>query len=142
MLAGREHILLAQSGEETGRRFVEARNPERAFRKAFDEARAEGKRILVAGSARAIRFVARRIEQRTGEAPVPVSDWAEVRSAPPGAVLTATAELGRGWSEDGLLVVATSDILGERAVDTRRTGSRRSAQRRSHRLPPRRRDHP
>ena len=122
-LAGRERILLTQDGEAAGRRFVEARNPERAFRTAFDEARAEGKRILITGSARDIRFVARRIEQRIGETPVPIADWADVRSAPPGSVLTATAELGRGWTQDGLTVVATSDILGERATETRRTGT-------------------
>ncbi|HEX8443649.1 MAG TPA: DEAD/DEAH box helicase [Allosphingosinicella sp.] len=122
-LARRARHELAPGGEITGARFVEARNPERAFLTAFNQARSEGKRILIAGSARDVRFVSRRIERRVGEAPRLVSDWADVLRAEPGAVLAATVELGRGWIEDGLMVVTAVDILGERAGDTRRPSS-------------------
>ncbi|HEX8402962.1 MAG TPA: DEAD/DEAH box helicase [Allosphingosinicella sp.] len=122
-LKGRERVDLAERGEVAGSRFVEARNPERAFLKAFNEAAAQGRHILITGAPRDIRFVARRIERRTGTAPTPVSDWAEVAKAPPGTVLTATAELERGWGEDGLTVIATADMLGARAADTRRSGT-------------------
>jgi transcription-repair coupling factor (superfamily II helicase) len=101
-VAGRNRVDLGQNGEIAGSRFVEARSPERAFFKAFNAARSEGKRVLIAGTARDIRFAARRLERRTGEVPTQVADWADVRAAEPGAILIATAELGRGWTEDGL----------------------------------------
>jgi transcription-repair coupling factor (superfamily II helicase) len=122
-LGKRDRIDLARDSESDGKRFIEARNPERAFLKAFNEAREQGKRILLTGSPRDVRFVARRIEKRIGEAPRPLTDLAELAGAEAGAVLAAHAELERGWSQDGLLVVATADILGERAADTRRSGS-------------------
>jgi transcription-repair coupling factor (superfamily II helicase) len=115
-LAGRERISLAAGDEQPSPRFVEARNPERAFRKAFDEARAAGKRVLIAGSARDIRFVSRRIEQRSDAAPQPIALWSEVRAARRRCPTTTP-----NWTrlaDDGLLVVATSDILA-RAPPTR-----------------------
>jgi transcription-repair coupling factor (superfamily II helicase) len=120
LLDGRDHIVLAAGAEQTGRRFVEARNPERAFAKLFDAAREEGKKVLVAGSARDLRLCLSRLEKRTGQAPQMIADWAEVKAAPAGAVLTVNAEIERGWSEDGLLVVATADLLGARSADTSR----------------------
>jgi transcription-repair coupling factor (superfamily II helicase) len=123
LLDGRRKIDVASGGETEGIRFVEARSPEPAFRQAFDAARETGSRILIAGSARDVRFLSRRIEKRVGEAPQPVADWMEVEQAAPRSVLATTAELGRGWSEPGLLVVTAADILGERAIDTRRVGA-------------------
>jgi transcription-repair coupling factor (superfamily II helicase) len=123
LVGGRAKVDLRQNGEAEVSRFVESRSPERAFRKALDEARQQDSRVLIAGSARDIRFVSRRIEKRIGEPPRPVARWTQVAQAAPGSMLTSTAELGRGWSEPGLLVVTTADILGERATDTRRAGS-------------------
>jgi transcription-repair coupling factor (superfamily II helicase) len=103
-LAGRERISLSGGEEQPSPRFVEARNPERAFRKAFDEARAAGKRVLIAGSPRDIRFLARRIEQRTGEPPQPVAGWAEVR-----AHLRARSSRPRlNWSAAGPTMICWS----------------------------------
>ena len=122
-LKGREVLELAEAGEQPGRRFVEARNPERAFLSDFRKAREEGRRIVLAGSARDVRFLSRRIEQRTGEAPHAAVRWSEVLAADPGALLTVTAEIERGWSDDGLLVVAAADVLGARALESGRASA-------------------
>jgi transcription-repair coupling factor (superfamily II helicase) len=117
-LKGRETMLLAEASEKPGRRFVEARNPERAFRAAVSQARNEGKKILIAGSARDIRFFSRRLERRLGEAPRAIANWTEVAEAESGALLTAVADIERGWTEYGLMAVATADVLGARAQET------------------------
>ncbi|HEY0043249.1 MAG TPA: DEAD/DEAH box helicase [Allosphingosinicella sp.] len=113
-LAGRARISLAEGGETSGVRFVEARRPERAFLKALEEARARGDRMLLLGSPRDIRFVSRRLE-RAGETLTQVSSWMEARLAQAGALLSANAEIDRGWREDGILVVAAADLLGSRS---------------------------
>jgi transcription-repair coupling factor (superfamily II helicase) len=115
VLKDRTLVSLELREEQPGQRFVEARNPERAFATALAEARERGDRVVIAGSARDLRFVSGRMERRTGEAPRAVERWKEVGQAEPGAVLAAEAELERGWSEPGLTVVATSDMLGARA---------------------------
>ncbi|MFN3946145.1 MAG: DEAD/DEAH box helicase [Allosphingosinicella sp.] len=116
-LAGRGRVDLAVNGEQAGPRFAEARRPDRAFLAALKQARAEGRRVLIAGSPRDVRFFSRRLEQRIGEAPRSVSGWAEVREAEPGALLAAAVDLERGWSEEGLTVFATADVLGSRAAE-------------------------
>jgi transcription-repair coupling factor (superfamily II helicase) len=114
-LAGRRRIDLSADGEQPGRRFVEARNPEKLLLAALKEARARGDRVVIAGSARDLRFFSRRIEQRLKDAPRQVSGWDEVEGAQPGALLAAEVDLDRGWSEPGLTVIATADALGARA---------------------------
>jgi transcription-repair coupling factor (superfamily II helicase) len=114
-LEGRTLVPLAAAAEQPGKRFVQKKHPERALAEALDEARGRGDRFVVAGSARDIRFVARRMERRLGEAPRPVERWTEIERAEPGAVLAVEAELERGWTEPGLTVVATADMLGARA---------------------------
>jgi transcription-repair coupling factor (superfamily II helicase) len=62
-------IDLAAGAETPSTRFVEARRPDRALLAALREERAAGQRVLVLGSPRDLRFLARRIEERLGEAP-------------------------------------------------------------------------
>ncbi|HEX8669725.1 MAG TPA: DEAD/DEAH box helicase [Allosphingosinicella sp.] len=113
--AGRASISLAEEAERPGHRFVEARRPERAFAAELTEARTRGERVLLAGSARDLRFLSRRIERAGLEAPRIVESWAEIRQAAKGALLAAPVELDRGWSEDGLTVIASVDVFGSRA---------------------------
>ncbi|MDP8912949.1 MAG: DEAD/DEAH box helicase, partial [Pseudomonadota bacterium] len=114
-LAGRTRIDLSGDGEQPARRFVEARNPERLLLTALKEARERGDRVVIAGSARDLRFLSRRIEQRLKDAPRQVSGWSEIERAEPGALLAAEVDFDRGWSEPGLTVIATADALGARA---------------------------
>ena len=116
-LTGRSRIDLSEGDEQPGRRFVEDKRPERASLAAIRAARAEGRRILLAGSARDIRFLSRRLEQALGEAPLAATSWSDVGQAEAGALLTIEAELDRGWTADGLLVIAAADMLGARAME-------------------------
>ena len=117
-LAGRARIDLAEDGEVPGRRFVEARRPDRVFLSAVAEARQRGDGVVLAGSARDLRFFARSLEKQGEEAPRAVSCWRDVEAAEGGAFLALEVELERGWSAPGLTVVATADVLGSRAGGT------------------------
>ena len=114
-LAGRRLISLAREGEGRVPGFLESKRPDRAFLEALSGARQQGRRVLIAGSARDIRFFARRIEKQIGEAPRMVKLWREIEDSAPGALLAAELELDRGWSEDGILAIATADVLGSRS---------------------------
>ena len=112
---GRKRISLAEGDEESGRRFVETRNPERSFLAELKIARERGDVVAIAGSGRDIRFIARRMERPLGEAPRPVATWREVLASKGGSIVSMTAELERGWSSPGVTVIAASDLLGARA---------------------------
>ncbi|HEY0086758.1 MAG TPA: helicase-related protein [Allosphingosinicella sp.] len=114
-LAGRRFTELAEDGAVPGRRFVEARRPDRAFLAAVEEARGRGDRVVLAGSARDLRFFGRSLEKRGSEAPRAVSGWREIDAADAGAFLALEVELERGWTAPGLIVIATADVLGSRA---------------------------
>jgi transcription-repair coupling factor (superfamily II helicase) len=116
-LTGRSRIDLAEGDEQPGHRFIEDKRPDRSFRAAIKAAQARGDRILIAGSPRGIRFLSRRLEQRFGQAPRPIESWAEIAEAQEGALLTVSAEIDRGWTTDGLTVIAGPDILGARALE-------------------------
>jgi transcription-repair coupling factor (superfamily II helicase) len=114
-LKGRTRVDFSAFDHKGGKRFVQSKNPERAFAAAMAEARQRGDKVVIAGGARDLRFVSRRIEKSLGEAPLSLDRWRDIGTLSPGALLAATAELERGWSEPGLMVVATTDILGARA---------------------------
>jgi transcription-repair coupling factor (superfamily II helicase) len=114
-LAGRTRIDLGADGETPGQRFVEARRPDRALRDAVGDARARGDRVVLTGSARDLRFLARRLEKAGEEAPCAIALWREVAEAGVGAFLALEVEFDRGWSKPGLLVIAAADALGSRA---------------------------
>ena len=116
-LKDRRLIHLAQGHAQPGRRFIEARNTERAFRAAITAAREQGRRVVIAGSARDIRFISRQLEKRLATSPLALERWQDIDRAEPGAILTAVVDLERGWSEDGLMVVAAADLLGARAQE-------------------------
>ena len=116
----RRRVTPLLASEEPGRRFVELARPDRALLAAVRKAREAGDRVLFTGTARDLRFLARRSARQLGAAPDAVSSWAEIESAAPGSLLAAEAEFDRGWSEAGLLVIAAADVLGARASDSDR----------------------
>ncbi|MDB5683414.1 MAG: box helicase, partial [Sphingomonas bacterium] len=115
-IAGRPHVAIADRGEQAGRRFVESRQPARLLFKAIRDARERGDTVLLTGSERDLRFLSRRLTKGIGETPLPAADWSMVAGAPPGALLSLPMELDHGWSADGLMVVAATDVLGSRAI--------------------------
>nr|WP_245739314.1 helicase-related protein [Sphingomonas rubra] len=101
---------LGSDENEAPPRFVERRDPLRAFRRFAKQALADG-RIAVAGSARDVRFLGARV----GGAPAPAGSLAEAVAAPVGSVVLLTAPVDRGFVHDGVTVVAAADLLGSRA---------------------------
>jgi len=115
-LMANAHVV-ASDDLQAGERFIEGARPAGALAKAIAAAREAGDRVVLAGSARDIRFLSRRVEAIVGAAPSSVTHWREVAAAPPGALLAIEFELDRRWREPGLTVVAAADILGARAVE-------------------------
>lgn len=121
MLDRRRQIDIAAGNEVDAVRHVEARDAARSASRAVARAREEGNVVVVAGSARDLRFLARRFSSLTGSAPAPAGDWSTVEAADPGSLLSIVWPLDRGWADDGLTVIAASDVLGSRA-GTQATG--------------------
>ena len=110
--AGERTLLNVRTGRATPR-FVEKRAPLRAFGR-FAAASRDGV-LLVAGSARDLRFLRPRLAKAAKLDWQAAADWAAVRAAKPGAALLLEAPLERGFAVDGVTVVAAADLLGARA---------------------------
>ena len=91
-------------------RFIERRDPVRAFRRFAKSVTADG-RLVVAGSPRDIRFLAPRL----GMAGASVASYRDAMDAPVGSLSLFCAPLDQGFVHDGLTVVAAADLLGSRA---------------------------
>ncbi|MGA1799843.1 TRCF domain-containing protein [Sphingomonas sp. 4RDLI-65] len=93
-------------------RFVERRDPARAFVRYAKDALADG-RLLVVGSPRDLRFLLHRLGPKI--AFEPVACWADAVAAKPGSAMLLTAPIDRGFVASGITVVASADLLGGRA---------------------------
>lgn len=106
----REQLDLALDLPEPPPRFVETRNPARAFARWSKEMLANH-RLLLAGSPRDLRFLSARSKLELQL----VKSWAEAVAAPAGATLSIHAPVDRGFALHGVAVVAGGDLLGGRA---------------------------
>ncbi|PVE57985.1 DEAD/DEAH box helicase [Arthrobacter sp. TPD3018] len=113
-LAARTVKTLARAGDPPPR-FVEQRGPMRAFAKIAKAAVAEGRRVLLLGSARDLRFLTKRIEKAVDASATALDDWTAVAKAPAGSLLTLAAPADRGFATKGVLAVAAADLIGSRA---------------------------
>ncbi|WP_229664486.1 TRCF domain-containing protein [Sphingomonas metalli] len=113
-LAGRRRLDLARIGTPPPR-FVERRALARALTAAVREAAAAGERIVLLGSERDLRFLARRLAAMLGQAVTPVASWAAVRAGEPGSVSALAMPAERGFRREGVLAIAAADLLGSRA---------------------------
>lgn len=113
-LNGRQTLDLARIGELPPR-FVEGRAPARTFAAAARAAADMGERVVLLGSERDLRFLARRVVAALNQLPQPVASWAAVRAAEPRSVLTLAMPTERGFRREGVLAVAAADLLGSRA---------------------------
>lgn len=110
-----EQVELAGDFGEPPARFAEERWPDRAFAKAARECLASGERLLLLGSARDLRFLARRIKQVLKREPTPVGSWAEAIRAEASSIVMLEMPVSRGFRIHNLLAVAAADVLGSRA---------------------------
>ena len=115
-LAGRAPTTLDDAGVAAGHRYVEKRAPLKAFAADAEAVRKAGGRVVLAGSERDLRFLARRIAKAVGDEPQAVADWGLVAKAKAGSLLRLVWPLDRGWRDEGTMVVAAADLIGSRAV--------------------------
>jgi transcription-repair coupling factor (superfamily II helicase) len=113
--AQRPRISIDRGDESEGQRFVEARQTGRALFKAVREARDRGDIVVLAGAARDLRFLGRRLDKGVGTTPTIVPGWRDVAAAAPGSLVALEVDLDRGWRSAGFTVIAAADILGSRA---------------------------
>lgn len=104
------HTMLSPQTTASTPRFVERRDPVRAFHSFARAALCEG-RLIIAGSARDIRFLSTRVGLDLSVA----NSLVEAYAAPVGTTSTLVAPLDRGFVHDGIAVVAAADLLGSRA---------------------------
>ncbi len=91
-------------------RFVERRDPVRAFRRYAKSVTADAP-LTIAGSARDLRFLAPRLGMTVETA----ATLADARKVPAGTIALLCAPVERGFVHDGLTIVAAADLLGSRA---------------------------
>jgi transcription-repair coupling factor (superfamily II helicase) len=104
-------------------RFVERRDPLRAFARFAASVLGEG-RLLVTGSARDLRFLAPRLNRAAGIELTAVDSWTAALAAPKGSALMLVAPVDGGVLLDGIAVVAAADLLGGRAaIDATASGT-------------------
>jgi transcription-repair coupling factor (superfamily II helicase) len=111
---GDREAVSFESSDEMTPRFVERRDPTRAFARFAKDVLADG-RLLVVGSPRDLRFLQPRLERALKTAFVPIECWADVLTAKPGTAMLLVAPIDRGFVVDGIAVVAGGDLLGGRA---------------------------
>ena len=111
--ADRQEIALAP-GDAASPRFVERSDPVAAFARFARAALKEGKLVL-AGSARDLRFLSVRLAKALKREVVVADGWTEVTAAPAGTLLSLVAPLDHGFAMGGITVVAAADLLGGRA---------------------------
>ncbi len=113
LLADRPRIDLP-ADEAAPPRFVTGRAPARAFGKFARQVLEDG-RLVLAGSPRDLRFLAKRLATLGRTDPVPIASWADAVAADPGTAMLLVAPLDRGFAVDGVTVIAGGDLLGGRA---------------------------
>ena len=111
------HRQLAIAGGEGDPppRFVEQRSPERAFLRFAREALGQGERLVIAGTARDLRFLGPRIAHKLKVEVRMLAAWAVVGDLKSGEVALLCAPFVRGFRRPGLAVIAAADLLGSRA---------------------------
>lgn len=117
-VASRPPVAIEGGGEREVPRFVESRQPGRALLKAIRDARTEGDVVVLAGAARDLPVLVRRVEKGLSEDVEPVVGLAGILGAKAGALVSIEMAVDRGWREAGRMVVAAADLLGSRAGTT------------------------
>ncbi|HXH16849.1 MAG TPA: TRCF domain-containing protein [Sphingomonas sp.] len=102
------------AGDAQPPRFVERRDPARAFSRFAKDALAAG-RLVVVGSPRDLRFLQPRLERAAKIAFAPIASWEQARIAGSGSAMMLAAPIDRGFVADDITVVASADLLGGRA---------------------------
>ena len=120
----RERAVASLSREgEPPPRFVEGRAPLRQFTKVARAAMAEGRRVVLLGSLRDLRFLSRRAARALDVAVEPAESWAAVLAGEAGTLRSLPLAVERGFVRPGILAIAAADLLGSRALRDGESGS-------------------
>jgi transcription-repair coupling factor (superfamily II helicase) len=115
LVGHQDKLDIAPGDEGPAERFVEQKRPDRAALRAIARHLADGDRVILAGSARDLRFIARRLQRADGISLLETSSWAAALSAPADSIMSVPVPLDAGWRGDALVVIAAADIIGSRA---------------------------
>jgi len=97
-------------------RFAQERSPLGAFARYVTPLLASGKRLVLAGSERDVRFLHPKITKRLGLAMEALTGWAEMVALEAGKGGRLVMPVDSGFVADDLILVAATDLLGSRAV--------------------------
>ncbi|SEJ97892.1 transcription-repair coupling factor (superfamily II helicase) [Sphingobium sp. AP50] len=97
-------------------RFVEERSPLSALKRFAAPQLQEGKRLLLVGSERDVRFLRPKIAKTFKAAVEAVGSIAAVHELAPGAIAVLVAPVDRGADGSELIMIAAADLLGSRAI--------------------------
>nr|WP_235536164.1 helicase-related protein [Sphingomonas sp. Root50] len=115
LIEGAPRVDIGRGDERPVERFVEQRRPDRAALRAIERYRADGDRVILAGSARDLRFLARRMQRGGAVETAEASSWPEALAAPADRIIRLVLPIDAGWRTPGLAVIAAADVLGSRA---------------------------
>jgi transcription-repair coupling factor (superfamily II helicase) len=112
----KDHPALSadQTEGEPVPRFVEQKNPSRAFARFAKAEWAAGNRIVLVGTARDLRFLARQAGRLLKQEVTPVASWQEAVAAD-APLLSLAMPLPQGFRHGSLVAVSAADLLGSRA---------------------------
>ncbi|GLR47774.1 helicase-related protein [Sphingomonas astaxanthinifaciens] len=112
---GRARIDLGAGAGDSPPRFVEQKSPERAFARFAKAALDEGRKLVLLGSRRDLRFLVRRAERVLKRDIRAADSWAEVAAAKAGTVHCLPMTVPRGFARGDIVAIAANDIIGSRA---------------------------
>ena len=112
-VAKRDAVTIETTGTAPPR-FIERRDPARAFASLARDVLADS-RLLLVGSPRDLRFLQPRLERSAKLTFAAVDHWAEMLATKPGTATMLIAPIDRGFVMPGVTVIASGDLLGGRA---------------------------
>lgn len=108
-------------------RFVERKAPLAAFARFAKPLLAAGKRIVLVGMHRDVRFLRSRAGRAMGVDLIDLPDWQAARAMAAGSLGALVGPADSGFQTDDLIVVAAADLLGSRAENATSAGTIGSA---------------
>jgi transcription-repair coupling factor (superfamily II helicase) len=115
-------VSLPRAAIEALPRFAEQRAPLAACVKFVAPSIAEGRALLLVGSARDLRFVRPRLEKRLGLGFADCTTWSDITALPSKGAAALVMPVERGFACPQRIVLAAGDLLGSRALVDELTG--------------------
>lgn len=115
-LAGWSQRDLGNVATDDVPRFAETRQPLASFARFSRPHLESGKRLVLIGSDRDLRFLKPRLAHRLGVSFGSPGDWDGIGALPPGKAGAISAPADRGFIDETRLVIAAADLLGSRAI--------------------------